>query len=312
MRLRDGTVVVALDVGGTGIKCALIRPDGAVVHSERHPTGARRGPEAVVDTILTVAEGLAATARSSGLTPAALGIVVPGIVDQTPGVVRWAANVGFRDVPLRKLAADRLGLPTALGHDVRAGGLAEARLGAGRDTEHLLFVAIGTGIAAAHVVAGTAATGAHGAAGEFGHILIRPQGPPCGCGRSGCLEAIASASAVARRYTDLAADGPAGITAATVAERAAAGEELATRVWQEAVEALADGLATGQALFDVETIVLGGGLAQAGPGLFDPLRTALRDRLTFHREPRLVPAALGDQAGCLGAALLALDQLEMS
>ncbi|WP_327023844.1 ROK family protein [Micromonospora sp. NBC_01739] len=312
MRLRDGTVVVALDVGGTGIKCALIRPDGAVVHSERHPTGAHRGAEAVVDTILTVAEGLAATARSAGLTPAALGIVVPGIVDQARGMVLWGANVGFRDVPLRKLAADRLGLPTALGHDVRAGGLAEARLGAGQDTEHLLFVAIGTGIAAAHVVAGTAATGAHGAAGEFGHILIRPGGPPCGCGRSGCLEAIASASAVARRYTDLAPAGPAVITAAEVAQRAAAGEELATRVWREAVEALADGLATGQALFDVETVVLGGGLAQAGPGLFDPLRSALRDRLTFHREPRLVPAALGDQAGCLGAALLALDQLEMS
>ncbi|GAB3856799.1 hypothetical protein GCM10029963_53790 [Micromonospora andamanensis] len=100
------------------------------------------------------------------------------------------------------------------------------------------------------------------------------------------------------------------VTAAEVAARAAAGEELATRVWREAVEALADGLATGQALYDVETIVLGGGLAQAGAGLFDPLRVALRDRLTFHREPRLVPAVLGDEAGCLGAALLALDKLE--
>ncbi|MEV6693404.1 ROK family protein [Micromonospora sp. NPDC051196] len=337
MSVRDGNVVVALDVGGTGMKCALIRPDGVVVHAERHPTEAGRGAEAVVDTILTVADGLAGKARAAQLTPTALGIVVPGIVDETRGVAVWSANVGFRDVPLRELAADRLGLPTALGHDVRAGGLAEARLGAGRDAGHVLFVAIGTGIAAAHVVSGAAATGAHGAAGELGHILVRPGGPPCGCGRSGCLEAIASASAVARRYTELAATEPAGtataevtgttsddgsgtgptpgptmVTAAAVAARAAAGEELATRVWREVVEALADGLATGQALFDVETIVLGGGLAQAGAGLFDPLRTALRDRLTFHREPRLVPAALGDEAGCLGAALLALDQLENS
>ncbi|MBL6278598.1 ROK family protein [Micromonospora fiedleri] len=326
MSERDGRVVVALDVGGTGMKCALIRPDGAVVHTERHPTGADRGAEAVVDTILTVADGLIDTARTAGLTPTALGIVVPGIVDQTRGVAVWSANIGFRDVPLRDLAADRLGLPTALGHDVRAGGLAEARLGAGRDCGHVLFVAIGTGIAAAHVVAAAAATGAHGAAGELGHILVRPGGPRCGCGRSGCLEAIASASAVARRYTALAtgttgnadttpdggAAGPTVVTAAEVAGRAAAGEELATRVWREAVEALADGLATAQALYDVQTIVLGGGLAQAGPGLFDPLRTALRERLTFHREPRLVPAALGDEAGCLGAALLALDQLEDS
>ncbi|WP_203997715.1 ROK family protein [Micromonospora lutea] len=320
--MSDGEVAVALDVGGTGMKCALVSADGVVRHAERHPTDAGRGPDAVVETILAVAEGLAGKARADGLTPNALGIVVPGVVDEARGVAVWSANVGFRDVPLRDLAFTRLGLPTALGHDVRAGGLAEARLGAGRDGGHVLFVAIGTGIAAAHVVAGSAATGAHGAAGELGHILVRPDGPACGCGRPGCLEAIASASAVARRYAELvgaASDGGSAqapapgrtmVTAADVAARAAAGEQVATRVWREAVEALADGLATGQALFDVETIVLGGGLAQAGAGLFDPLRAALRDRLTFHREPRLVPAVLGDEAGCLGAALLALDQME--
>ncbi|MFG1652770.1 ROK family protein [Micromonospora sp. NPDC049275] len=304
------------------MKCALVRPDGVVVHSERHPTDAARGPAAVVDTILDVAEGLAATARADGLTPVAIGIAVPGVVDEARGVAVWSANVGFRDVPLRDLAVARLGLPTALGHDVRVGGLAEARLGAGRDAEHVLFVAIGTGIAAAHVVDGVAGVGAHGAAGEIGHILVRPDGPRCGCGRPGCLEAVASAAAIGRRYAELvdhpragAASSTAGaeqspgaaVTAAMVAERAAAGEPLAARVWQEAVDALADGLATGQALFDVSTIVLGGGLAQAGDGLLGPLRAALHERMTFHREPRLVAAALGDEAGCLGAALLALD-----
>lgn len=99
-------------------------------------------------------------------------------------------------------------------------------------------------------------------------------------------------------------------SAAEVATRAAAGDPLAQQVWTDAVEALADGLATGQALFDVETVVLGGGLARAGAQLLDPLRAALHDRMTFHREPRLVPAALGAEAGCLGAALLALDDLE--
>ncbi|MFE9693106.1 ROK family protein [Micromonospora sp. NPDC005806] len=300
----SGEVVVALDVGGTGMKCALVRPDGTTVHVERHATEASRGPEAVVGTILDVAEGLAGKARADGLTAVACGIAVPGVVDEARGVAVWSANVGFRDVPLRELAQARLGLPTALGHDVRVGGLAEARLGAGRDADHVLFVAIGTGIAAAHVVHGSAAAGAHGAAGEIGHILVRPDGPRCGCGRPGCLEAVASASAIGRRYAELAG---APATAADVADRAAAGEPLAGRVWQEAVEALADGLATGQALFDVETVVLGGGLAQAGARLLDPLRAALRERLTFHREPRLVAAALGDEAGCLGAALLALD-----
>ncbi|MET7669402.1 ROK family protein [Micromonospora luteifusca] len=305
-------VVVALDVGGTGMKCALVRPDGVAVRTERHPTDATRGPAAVVGTILDVAGGLAAKARADGLTPIALGIAVPGVVDEARGVAVWSANVGFRDVPLRDLAVTRLGLPTALGHDVRVGGLAEARLGAGRGAGHVLFVAIGTGIAAAHVVDGTAAVGAHGAAGEIGHILVRPDGPRCGCGRPGCLEAVASAAAIGRRYAELAggtADAP--VTAAEVAERAAAGEALANQVWQEAVEALADGLATGQALFDVATIVLGGGLAQAGDRLLTPLRAALHERMTFHREPQLVAAALGDEAGCLGAALLALDAVRV-
>ncbi|GLZ61936.1 ROK family protein [Micromonospora sp. NBRC 107095] len=316
--MTDDRVVVALDVGGTGMKCAVVRPDGVVVRAERHPTDAARGPAAVVGTILDVAEGLADKARADGLTPIAVGIAVPGVVDEARGVAVWSANVGFRDVPVRDLAVTRLGLPTALGHDVRAGGLAEARLGAGRGSGHVLFVAIGTGIAAAHVVDGMAAVGAHGAAGEIGHILVRPDGPRCGCGRPGCLEAVASAAAIGRRYAELAgqaadasvtaaevAEPP--VTAAEVAQRAATGEPLAGQVWQEAIDALADGLASGQALFDVATIVLGGGLAQAGDRLLTPLRAAMRDRMTFHREPQLVAAALGDEAGCLGAALLALD-----
>ncbi|KWV33265.1 ROK family protein [Micromonospora rifamycinica] len=311
------------------MKCALVRPDGSTAHAERHPTDAGRGPDAVVATVLAVAGGLADRARAAGATPVACGVAVPGVVDEAAGVAVWSANVGFRDVPLRDLVATRLGLPAVLGHDVRVGGIAEARLGAGRDARHVLFVAIGTGIAAAHVVAGSAAVGAHGAAGEIGHILVRPDGPRCGCGRTGCLEALASASAVARRYAALA-DGPrpgaagtgpgaapadtaparSAVSAADVAGRAAAGEELAGRVWRESVEALADGLATGQALYDVDTMVIGGGLARAGEQLLGPLRAALHERMTFHREPRLVAAALGDEAGCLGAALLALDSLE--
>ncbi|BCJ66051.1 ROK family protein [Polymorphospora rubra] len=301
------TAVVALDVGGTGMKCALVRPDGRVHHTERHPTGADRGPDAVIDTILDVAEGLAGKAQADGLEVVAAGVAVPGVVDEVAGVARWSANVGFRDVPLRDLLAARLGRPAALGHDVRVGGIAEARLGSGRGSDHVLFVAIGTGIAAAHVVGGSAFAGAHGAAGELGHIVVRPGGPRCGCGQLGCLETIASASAVGRRYSEISGT-PA--TAAQVAGHAAAGDPLAADVWRETVEALADGLLTAQALFDPEVVVLGGGLAEAGAALLDPLRAALRRRLTFHREPRLVRANLGDEAGCVGAALLALDTLE--
>jgi glucokinase len=304
--LNASEVVVALDVGGTGIKCALVNPSGAVRHTERHPTGRERGSEAVVDTVLNIADGLVATAASHGFTACAVGLVVPGVVDEVSGTAVWSANLGFREVPLRDLVEKRLGLPAALGHDVRGGGLAEARLGAGRGRRHVLALVIGTGIAAAHVVDGVVFAGAHGAAGEIGHIVVRPDGPPCGCGQRGCLEAIASAASIARRYgsragTAVGADG--------VAALAASGDPVAVEVWREAVFALADGLLVGLALFDPEVVVVGGGLAEAGDGLLDPLRSALRSRLTFHREPELCRAALGDEAGCLGAALLALGRL---
>jgi glucokinase len=296
--------VIALDVGGTGMKCALVSPAGEIVHTERHATGAERGPDAVVETILDVAAGLAQTAYASGGRADAVGIVVPGVVDEERGIAVWSANVGFRDVPLRDLLVGRLGIPAALGHDVRAGGIAEARLGAGRGYRHVLFLAIGTGIAGAHVVDGVAFAGAHGAAGEVGHIIVRPGGPVCGCKARGCLEAIASAASIGRAYSARAGS---TATAAEVAARAAGGDPLAVEVWADAVDALADGLHTAVTLFDPQVVVVGGGLAEAGAGLLDPLTVALAGKLTFQYRPELVRAALGDEAGCLGAGLLALS-----
>ncbi|MEU8815923.1 ROK family protein [Actinoplanes sp. NPDC048796] len=300
-------VVVALDVGGTGMKCALVGTDGTVHHSERHPTLAERGPEAVLDNIAGIADGLAATARGKDLTPIATGIAVPGVVDEKNGIAVWSSNIGFRDVPVRDRLEKRLGLPAALGHDVRVGGIAEARQGAGRGRGHVLFVAIGTGIAAALVVDGAGYPGAHGAAGELGHIVVRPGGNACGCGQTGCLEAHTSAKAVGRRYAELS--GEPGATAFDVVSRLGT-DELARTVWLEAVDVLADGLVIAQALYDVDVLVLGGGLAEAGEALLGPLREAFAARITFHRAPEIVRADLGDEAGCLGAALLALDHLQ--
>jgi glucokinase len=300
-------VVIAIDVGGTGMKCALVDGTGSLLHTERHPTGASRGPEAVVATILDVAAGLSARAESRGEAARAVGIVVPGVVDERNGVATWSANVGFRDVPLRDLLTKRLDLPAALGHDVRAGGVAEARLGAGRGYGHLIFLAIGTGIAGAHVVDGVAFAGAHGAAGEVGHLIVRPGGPKCGCGARGCLEAVASGAAIGRTYAERTGT---TATAADVAARAAAGEPAAQAVWADAVDALADGLHATVTLNDPEVVVVGGGLAEAGDALLVPLDAALGGKLTFQRKPALVRAALGDEAGCLGAGLLALSLVD--
>ncbi|MFI0505754.1 ROK family protein [Streptomyces albogriseolus] len=302
--------VIALDVGGTGMKAALVGADGELLHQARRPTGRERGPDAVVEGILGFAAELRAHGiRAHGEPASAVGVAVPGIVDEAEGVAAYAANLGWRDVPLRALLAERLGgVPVALGHDVRTGGLAEGRLGAGRGTDRFLFVPLGTGIAGAIGIDGKVEAGAHGFAGEIGHIVVRPGGAECPCGQRGCLERFASASAVSRAWAEASGDPDAD--AADCAKAVASGDERAVRVWQEAVDALADGLVTALTLLDPGTLIIGGGLAEAGETLFTPLREAVRRRVTFQKLPSLVPATLGDAAGCLGAGLLAWDLIK--
>ncbi|KUL35100.1 ROK family transcriptional regulator [Streptomyces sp. NRRL F-4489] len=301
--------VIALDVGGTGMKAALAGADGTLLHEARRPTGRERGPEAVVASILGFAAELRDLGRERfGTTASAAGVAVPGIVDEAAGTAVYAANLGWRDVPLRSLLSERLGgVPVALGHDVRAGGLAEGRIGAGRDADRFLFVPLGTGIAGAIGIGGRIEAGAHGGAGEIGHITVRPGGRECGCGRRGCLETLASAAAVGRDWAAACGDPEAGADGCAAAVRA--GDTRAREVWQHAVDALADGLVTGLTLLDPRTVIIGGGLAEAGDTLFVPLREAVARRVTFQRLPSIVPAALGDAAGCLGAGLLAWDLL---
>ncbi|MEW2081450.1 ROK family protein [Streptomyces sp. NPDC005283] len=301
--------VIALDVGGTGMKAALVGVDGTLLYEARRATGRERGPDAVVETILGFAQELRAYgAEHLGESAVAAGVAVPGIVDADRGIAVYAANLGWRDVPMRALLAGRLGgVPVALGHDVRTGGLAEGRIGAGKGADRFLFVPLGTGIAGAIGIAGSIEAGAHGYAGEIGHIVVRPEGPACGCGQRGCLETLASASAVTRAWA--AASGDPDADAADCAKAVESGDERAARVWRDAVDALAAGLVTAITLLDPRTLIIGGGLAEAGETLFTPLRAAVEERVTFQKLPAIVPAALGDTAGCLGAGLLAWDLL---
>ncbi|MEV5305323.1 ROK family protein [Streptomyces diastaticus] len=301
--------VIALDVGGTGMKAALVGPDGDLLYEARRETGRERGPDAVVASILDFAADLRAQGlHRFGEQAAAAGVAVPGIVDTEKGVAVYAANLGWSDVPLRDMLAERLGgTPVALGHDVRTGGLAEGRIGAGHGADRFLFMPLGTGIAGAIGINGVIEPGAHGCAGEIGHVVVRPGGVPCGCGQRGCLERLASASAVSLAWA--AASGTPEADAADCAKAVEAGDPRAVAVWQEAVDALADGLVMAVTLLDPRTLIIGGGLAEAGETLFAPLRAAVEERVTFQKLPTIVPAALGDTAGCLGAGLLAWDLL---
>ncbi|THA23098.1 ROK family protein [Streptomyces sp. A1277] len=301
--------VIALDVGGTGMKAALVGADGALLYEARRATGRERGPDAVVESILAFAADLRAHGEKHfGESALAAGVAVPGIVDTENGIAVYATNLGWRDVPMRRLLGERLGgVPVALGHDVRTGGLAEGRIGAGKGADRFLFVPLGTGIAGAIGIGAAIEEGAHGYAGEIGHIVVRPDGPDCGCGQRGCLETLASASAVSRAWA--AASGDPDADAADCAKAVESGDPKALAVWRDAVDALAAGLVTALTLLDPRTIIIGGGLAEAGKTLFTPLRAAVEERVTFQKLPHIVPAALGDTAGCLGAGLLAWDLL---
>lgn len=236
----------------------------------------------------------------------AVGLAVTGIVDERRGMAVHSQNVGWRNVPVRSLVEQATGLPVGFGHDVRAGTLAEWRLGAGRGLEDLVFVPIGTGVSAGIIVQGRPLAGG-GYAGEIGHVDVG-HGEPCTCGGRGCVEAVASAAAIARRYA--AASGRPVPGARDVAERLAAGDPAARRVWTDATEALALALAWTSVVVAPQAILLGGGLARSGSLLFEPVRQALDRHLGVVRRPRLLPATLRDEAGFLGAALLAWEVLD--
>ncbi|MFI5611765.1 ROK family protein [Amycolatopsis sp. NPDC051903] len=296
-------LVAALDVGGTTVKAALLDAELNALATKRVPTAKSADGTALAEQVADVVFSLAEQAGTSA--PGAVGVVVPGIVDEEARVARFSANLDWRDVPFGDLLENRLGLPVAFGHDVSAGGLAEFRVGAGKGCTDAAFVAVGTGIAAALLLDGRLYR-AHGLAGEVGHIDVGHRFV-CGCGATGCLEAISSASAIARRYTERTgrpADG-----AQPVVDAARHGDEAAVAVVSDALDGLGHGLKTLLTLLAPDVVILGGGLFTAADYVLDPIRDWLTSALKFQRMPELRVASLGDEAGRLGAGLLALDLL---
>ena len=295
-------VVVAVDVGGTVIKSAVVTKDAQVLARLRVPTSAALGTDVVYNNIVESVETLR-TQLDEDSRVVAVGVVVTGIVDEKSGSAIHSENVGWNNIALRPMLEEQLGLPVGFGHDVRAGALAEGRLGAARGYDDYVFVAIGTGVSAGVIVAGQMVTGG-GYAGEIGHVNSG-RDVLCACGGNGCVEAVASASAVARRYSELTGEDVDG--AKEVAERVQAGDPAALSVWADAVDALATAIAWTGGVISPQAVVVGGGMASAGDLLLDPLREQLAIKMNILKAPELVQAQLGDEAGCLGSALLAWD-----
>jgi glucokinase len=294
----DDELVLAVDVGGTTIKAELVDRARTVVASEQRPTPhGPRAREAVADVGRTV------LARRPDAPVVAAGVVVPGLVDREAGIATYSANIGWRDLELVRSLGAEWRLPVRIANDVASGGVAERRLGAGVGTQDLAFVPIGTGIAASIISGGHLVTGHRGETAEIGHLAVRT-GVRCACGRDGCLEAVASATAIARRYTALTGEDVVG--ARDVAARLGT-DAVARHVWQDAVEALADALGILSLVVGPALVVIGGGLSRAGERLLEPLRVALRERATVVTPADVTVSAFGDRGGVIGAALLARD-----
>jgi glucokinase len=298
--------VAAIDVGGTTIKGALMNEAGTLSPVHRIPTDAVAGADAVVRHIQEMSATLLAEAR-----PVAIGLGVPGIIDEVAGIARFATNIPWRNVPLRDLLAEKTGLPVALGHDVRCGALAEGKFGSAMGQSDYVFVALGTGVGSGIVINHRLYIGRQSLGGELGHTVVDPHGPLCFCGKQGCLEAVSSAGAVSRHYCTQANVPPGSVTAEAVAERAAAGDALARTILGEAAEALGLSLANYAALLNPGCIVIGGGLAEAGASFLEATKAAFRrwSDAALQDTP-ICPAQLGVHAGLIGAGILALESIK--
>lgn len=296
--------VLGVDVGGTRIKIGVVGPAGELGPHLLLPTPAT--PDEVVSRIAQHAGILGARAGLAPTTP--VGVAVPGVIDEAAGTVELAINLGWEQVPIRELLRAALPGPVRVGHDVRAGALAEASWGAGRVLAaspdgvpaDLVFVPLGTGVAAAVVHEGHLLGDRY--AGEIGQLrVLEPV-----TGRHMRLEEVASASAIGRRYAEAAGIAAgAGPDAREVVARARSGERTAEEVLAGALDTLAQALATIVSGIGPLPIVIGGGLAEGGETVLAPLRGAIAPRLGAIPAPPVVPARLGMWAGCLGAGLLA-------
>ena len=289
---------LGLDLGGTNIKWVVVERDAGewrVLDRDQVTTPTSDGPDAVVARLATV--GAEAIERSPGV--ASIGIGVPGLYDPAAGTTRFLVNFpgSWAGTPVAGPVGEALGLPAFLINDARAFGLAELRLGAGRGASSMIGLTLGTGVGGVIAIDGHVHQGHDGTGGELGHQTLEPDGPPCGCGNRGCLEAFARADRIAAACGTETAE--AAVEAARAADpRAIVGLALVGRY-------LGIGIANMIAVINPDVVVIGGGISAAFDLLLGPIEAELRERVhtTALDRVRLVPAELGTWAGAIGAAI---------
>ncbi len=317
--------VLAVDLGGTQIRAALCAPAGQILRRVARPTKAHDGLDVVLDRLCrTIAEALEGTPTEQ---VAAIGIGAPGPLNPATGILMHAPNLpGWDNVPLRTLISQHFGLPAYLGNDANLAALAEHTYGAGRGVRDMIYLTISTGIGSGIIVDGRLLLGANGVAAEAGHMIVKPNGPLCGCGNRGCLEQMAAGPAIARDVITRIEKGEKSkiinkmvegdltkVDTRVLNEAAHAGDKLAINAFARAGRYLGIGIVNLLHLFNPRTVVLGGSVTKAGALLFDPMNETIRMLAgSFYLDGlAIAPAALGDDVGLLGAVALAVTELHL-
>lgn len=298
-------LTLCLDIGGTKIAAGLADPDGTLVHTVIRPTP---GGGAAEEVWAAVEAAIADALNAAGGAVDAVGIGSAGPIDLPGGTVSPVNIKGWRGFPLReRVAAAVPGVPVRLGGDGLCMALGEHWRGAGRGADFLLGMVVSTGVGGGLVLGGVPYTGRTGNAGHVGHVVVDDGGPPCACGGHGCVEAIASGPSMVRWARANGWSAPPGAGARDLAAAAAAGDPVAEGAFRRGATALAAMIASVGAVCDLDLVVIGGGVANSGRLLFDPLRAKVAEyaRLDFLAGLRVVPAELGGEAGLVGAARLA-------
>jgi glucokinase len=303
---------IGVDVGGTKIAAAVITPEGKILNEVRYPTQAVP-PNRLIETIAG-----AITEAKDGFEVGGVCLAVPGLILAAENKVVFSPNLHeIEGIPLNEEVGSRTGLSVTVENDANAAAWGEFRYGAGKDVDHQVFITLGTGVGGGVITHGILLRGAQGAGGELGHVTIDATGPRCGCGNHGCLEALASGTAIQRRAREVANDRPDSALGRLAIEREVLGEDV-TRLAQEGDEAaisvleetgvwLGIGLAGFVNIFNPEVIAVGGGASRAGEFILGPARKEvhLRARSPSRDLVEIKEATLGPESGVLGAAALA-------
>lgn len=291
------TMLIGIDLGGTKIAGILATPEGKIIMDIQVPTEAQKGKKQVIKNIEKAIRLLIQVNKTK---VKAIGIGAPGPILFEKGIVVEAPNLpGWKRVNIKKILEKEFHVPVFVDNDANCAALAEARFGAGKKARHFIYMTVSTGIGGGIIIDRELYRGVNGSAGEFGHMIIDSKGFTCGCGNVGCLEALASGSAVKKRY---------GLDALSVELAARQGDKKAQRVIQTSAHYLAIGIANLVNIFNPELIIIGGGLSNMRELLIDPIRKDFKKYALSlpAKKVKVVRARLGTKAGVLGAVALCL------